>query len=178
MEVERAGEDVMIHAEWFPPWRRPRDPATAGADARPPERRDVFTVVAGPGAVLRAREETAARLARCGIATGSALSDAALLVVSELVANVLRHTADRSPTADVMVETGSGQLVVAVADRDPRLPAIEAATPGTGLGTVVELTAWYDGDLSVEPDWAGQGKRVLASFLIPEADARPGTEVR
>ncbi|SHM92191.1 MULTISPECIES: ATP-binding protein [Streptomyces] len=167
----------MIHADWFPPWRRQRPPATAGQGARLPEQRHAFTVSAGPGAVRRAREETAIRLARCGIATGSALSDAVLLVVSELVTNVLRHTADRSPTADVTVEWSTGQLVVAVADHDPRLPAIEVATPGAGLGTVRELTAWYDGTLGVEPHWTGQGKRLLATFRIPASAVRPTTEL-
>ncbi|WP_274911399.1 ATP-binding protein [Streptomyces sp. WZ-12] len=143
---------------------------TDGQDARPSQRQDTFTLLTGPGAVLRAREGTATRLARCGIATGSSLSDAALLVVSELVANVLRHAAEKSPTAEVTVERGVGHLVVAVADHDPRLPAMESATPGTGLGTVRELAAWYDGALSVEPDWTGQGKRILASFVVTEDD--------
>ncbi|MFK0292583.1 ATP-binding protein [Streptomyces sp. NPDC090442] len=145
---------------------------TEGQDARPSQRQDTFTVLIEPGAVLRAREGTATRLARCGIAVGSSLSDVALLVVSELVANVLRHAADQSPTADVTVERGVGHLVVAVADRDPRLPAMETATPGTGLGTVRELAAWYDGVLSLEPDWTGLGKRILASFVVPEGDVR------
>ncbi|UJB46365.1 ATP-binding protein [Streptomyces sp. A1-5] len=135
-------------------------------------RRHVFTVPVEPGAVRTARREADAKLAEFGIAKNSVLSDTALLVVSELVANVLRHAANRSPTADVGVTVGAGQLVIGVADRDPRIPDVEGDGVGAGLRTVAELTARFGGTLTVEPDWAGHGKDVLARFFIPDADAR------
>ncbi|ARF59812.1 ATP-binding protein [Streptomyces gilvosporeus] len=134
-------------------------------------RRHVFTVPVQPGAVRVARREAAAKLAEFGIAPKSLLSDVALLVVSELVVNVLRHAADRSPTADVGVTVGAGQLVIGVADRDPRIPDVEGDALGTGLRIIAELTARYDGTLTVEPDLASPGKDVIARFVIPDAAA-------
>ncbi|MGW2634393.1 ATP-binding protein [Streptomyces chattanoogensis] len=156
----------------FLPWLQQTAPAAACEHMVSRVRRHVFTVPVQPGAVRAARQEAAAKLAEFGIAPRSLLSDAALLVVSELVANVLRHAADRSPTADVGVTVGAGQLVIGVADRDPRIPDLEGDAVGAGLRTVAELAARYGGTLSVEPDSAGQGKDVLARFLIPDADAR------
>ncbi|WP_241777929.1 ATP-binding protein [Streptomyces sp. CT34] len=153
--------------------RRRQIPSDAACEhAVPQVRRHVFTVPVRPGAVRVARSEAATKLAEFGITPSSLLSDAALLVVSELVANVLRHAADRSPTADVGVTVGAGQLVIGVADHDPRIPIVEGDAVGAGLRTVAELTARFGGTLTVEPDWAGQGKDVLARFLIPGADAR------
>ncbi|MFF4605152.1 hypothetical protein ACFY12_20765 [Streptomyces sp. NPDC001339] len=87
------------------------------------------------------------------------------------MANVLRHAADRSPTADGGVTVGAGQLVIGLADRDPRSPDVEGDALGAGLRTITELTARYDGTLSVEPGSAGHGKDVLARFVITSADA-------
>ncbi|MER6046164.1 ATP-binding protein [Streptomyces sp. NPDC001793] len=156
----------------FLPRRQEISPTAACEHTLPQVRRHVFTVAVEPGAVRLARREADARLAEFGIAPKSLLSDAALLVVSELVANVLRHAADRSPSADVGVTVGAGQLVIGVADRDPRIPKVEGDAVGVGLRTIAELTAWFNGTLTVEPDWAGHGKDVLARFLIPDADAR------
>ncbi|WP_240167418.1 ATP-binding protein [Streptomyces noursei] len=156
----------------FLPRRREISPTAACEHTLPQVRRHVFTVPVEPGAVRMARREADAKLAEFGIAKNSVLSDTALLVVSELVANVLRHAANRSPTADVGVTVGAGQLVIGVADRDPRIPDVEGDGVGAGLRTVAELTARFGGTLTVEPDWAGHGKDVLARFFIPDADAR------
>ncbi|MEV0375533.1 ATP-binding protein [Streptomyces sp. NPDC050636] len=124
----------------------------------------------GPGAVLSARQEVTARLTEFGIDPKSSLADAAQLVVSELVANVLRHAADRSPTADVGVAVAAGQLVIAVTDRESRVPDAATGPPGAGLRVVADLVDEYDGTLSVEPVRAGHGKTILARFVIPDAD--------
>ncbi|UKY48539.1 ATP-binding protein [Streptomyces inhibens] len=162
----------MTPKGWSLPWRRQGPPAAAREHVLPTVRRHVCTVRVGPGAVRLARQEVAATLAEFGFAPRSSLVDAALLVVSELVVNVLRHAAEQSPTADVSVTVAAGQLVIGVADRDPRVPDVEAAAPGGGLRMVAEVASRYDGTLNVEPDWAGHGKSVLARFVIPGGDAR------
>lgn len=131
-------------------------------------RRRVLTVPLVPEAVRHARRDTAMALSEYAIPTNSAFAGAVLLVVSELVANAVRHAADRSPTAEVTTAVGGGQLVVGVADQDPRLPDVSPDMTGDGLRTVAGLAAAYDGTLSVEPAAHGCGKVVLAGFRIPD----------
>ncbi|MEV7521359.1 ATP-binding protein [Streptomyces sp. NPDC091371] len=149
----------------FLPWRRGRSGA-AVEHTRPEVRRHVVSLAVEPGAVPRAREAAAARLAQAGVEPSSAFADAVLLVVSELVANVVRHAHD-SPVAEVGITVGSGQLVVSVDDTDPRLPDLSPEGMGPGLRTVSELAAAYDGELSVEPSLARKGKIMLVRFRIP-----------
>ena len=100
------------------------------------------------------------------MAPGSAFADAVLLVSSELVVNVLRH-APRSSVMDVGITVGAGQLVVSVADAEPRLPDLSAEGMGAGLRMVAELAADYDGDVSAEPAVDHDGKVVLVRFSVP-----------
>ncbi|WP_313896579.1 ATP-binding protein [Streptomyces sp. GC420] len=125
-----------------------------------------------PGCVALARRTTAARLLELGITPRSAFADTVLLVVSELVTNVLRHASDHSPAAEVGVTAGAGRLVVGVADRDPRVPALPAGGTGRGLLTVGELAARYDGELSIQPAAHGPGKTVLVRFAMPDPRLR------
>jgi signal transduction histidine kinase len=131
----------------------------------PSVRRHIVSVPVGPEAVTRAREAVAGRLPEAGVAAGSAFADAVLLVVSELVTNVLRHA--RSSAADVGITVGAGQLVIGVADADPRLLDLNPAALGAGLRMVAELAAEYDGDISVEPAVDDGGKVVLVRFRLP-----------
>ncbi|OLZ63177.1 ATP-binding protein [Streptomyces sp. IMTB 2501] len=120
----------------------------------------------GPEAVREAREAVAEQFPLVGVAPGSAFADAVLLVVSELVTNVLRH-APRSPVTDVGITVAAGQLVVSVADAEPRLPDLTDDGMGAGLRMVAELAADHDGDLSAEPAVHHDGKVVLVRFQIP-----------
>jgi len=131
-----------------------------------PVRRHIVSVPLGPEAVARAREAVTGRFGEVGVAPGSAFADAVLLVVSELVVNVLRH-APRCSVADVGITAGAGQLVVSVADAEPRMPDLEAGASGAGLQLVAELAAEYDGDVSAEPALGHDGKVVLVRFRIP-----------
>ncbi|WP_241740766.1 hypothetical protein [Streptomyces sp. L2] len=67
----------------------------------------------------------AERVTKAGVAPRSAFADAVRLVVGELVTNVPRHAA-HSTVADVGVAVAAGQLVVGVADAEPRLPELTA----------------------------------------------------
>lgn len=149
----------------FRPWRRGL-PAAAREHVPSPVRPHVVSVPVGPEAVRKAREAVAGRFGEVGIAPGSAFADAVLLVVSELVVNVLRH-APRSPVADVGITVGAGQLVVSVADAEPRLPDLEPNAMGAGLRMVAELAAEYDGDVSAEPAVGDDGKVVVVRFGMP-----------
>ncbi|GGJ43480.1 hypothetical protein GCM10010121_063420 [Streptomyces brasiliensis] len=121
---------------------------------------------AGQYAVRRAREAVAGALPAAGVAADSAFADAVLLVVSELVTNVLRH-APRSPVIDVGVTVAAGQLVVGVADAEPRLPDLSEAGMGAGLRLVTELATQYGGEVGVEPSVDHDGKVVLVRFAVP-----------
>ncbi|MCD9879148.1 ATP-binding protein [Streptomyces guryensis] len=147
------------------PWPRGR-PAAATEHVRPAVQRHIASFRLGPEAVRRAREAVAEHLPAAGVAPGSAFADAVLLVTSELVVNVLRH-APRSPVMDVGITAGAGQLVVSVADAEPKLPDLSAEGMGAGLRMVAELAADYDGDISAEPAVDHDGKVVLVRFIVP-----------
>ncbi|WP_424887373.1 ATP-binding protein [Streptomyces sp. XH2] len=141
--------------------------AASCASASSPVWRRILTVPLVPEAVRQARRDTTTALSEYGLRPDSAFAGAVLLVVSELVANAVRHAAAQSPTADVTIAVGAGQLVVGVADQDPRLPDLSPAAVGDGLRTVADLAAAYGGTLSVEPAMHGCGKVMLARFCVP-----------
>ncbi|MFB6962115.1 ATP-binding protein [Streptomyces sp. NPDC056309] len=130
--------------------------------------RRVFSVPTEPASVHQARVSTQAALAEWGVAPGSALVDAVLLVVSELVTNAVRHTHDRSPSAQVVITVGADYLVVGVADRDPHIPPTTRTDAGEGLRTVVDLAKLYGGGVTVAPVKHG-GKIIFVHFRCPEA---------
>ncbi|MET9882127.1 ATP-binding protein [Streptomyces sp. NPDC006430] len=131
------------------------------------ERRHTWTVPLVPGSVRAARERTERSLVLFGLAAGSSLFGAALLVVSELVANAVRH-AGRSPHAEVTLTMTDHLLVIDVGDLDPRpvTPAVLAS--GQGLRAVGELARLHAGDVRVEAAPAGHGKSVVVRFVLPE----------
>ncbi|MFB8180968.1 ATP-binding protein [Streptomyces sp. NPDC055966] len=148
------------------PWRRGRRPAAAIEHVPRVVQRHIASFTLGPEAVRRAREAVTEHLPAAGVAPGSAFADAVLLVTSELVANVLRH-APRSPVMDVGITVAAGQLVVSVADAEPRLPDLSDEGMGAGLRMVAELAADHDGDVSAEPAVDHDGKAVLVRFSMP-----------
>ncbi|MFE1312519.1 ATP-binding protein [Streptomyces sp. NPDC058755] len=148
------------------PWRRGRQPAAAIEHVPPVVQRHIASFGLGPEAVRRAREAVTEYLPAAGVSPGSAFADAVLLVTSELVTNVLRH-APRSPVMDVGITVAAGQLVVSVADAEPRLPDLSDEAMGAGLRMVAELAADYDGDVSAEPAVDHDGKVVLVRFGMP-----------
>ncbi|WP_268254441.1 ATP-binding protein [Streptomyces hiroshimensis] len=141
--------------------------AACEGGASSPVWRRILTIPLVPEAVRQARRDTTTVLSEYGLRPDSAFVGAVLLVVSELVANAVRHTADQSPTADVTIAVGAGQLVIGVADQDPRLPDLSPAAVGDGLRTVADLAAAYGGTLSAEPAVHGCGKMMLARFCVP-----------
>ncbi|WP_412078663.1 ATP-binding protein [Streptomyces xanthophaeus] len=115
-----------------------------------------------------ARERAERSLVLFGLESSSSLFGAVLLVVSELVANSVRH-ARQSPDAEVALQMTEHLLVVGVGDLDPRPMTLADAerTSGQGLRTVAELARTYGGDVRVEP--AGErGKTIVVRFILPE----------
>ncbi|MFF0228305.1 ATP-binding protein [Streptomyces sp. NPDC004629] len=151
------------------PWRR-GGPTAAIEHVLPPVHRHIASFRPGPEAVRRAREAVAGSLPAAGVEPGSVFADAVLLVTSELVTNVLRH-APHSPVMDVGITLAAGQLVVSVADTEPRLPDLSEEGAGAGLRMVAELAADYDGDVSAEPAADHDGKVVLVRFRLPSQGA-------
>lgn len=149
----------------FRPCRRGR-PAAAVSPVPPSVARYCVSVEMAPEAVTRAREAVAEGLAEVGVVAGSAFADAVLLVVSELVANVLRHV-PRCPVADVELTVGAGHLIVGVADAEPRLPLLGPGEMGAGLRLVAELAAEYEGGIGAKLTVNRDGKVVLVRFRMP-----------
>ncbi len=149
----------------FRPCRKSR-PAQAVRPVPPSVARYCVSVEMAPEVVTRAREAVAKGLAEVGVAAGSAFADAVLLVVSELVANVLQH-APRCPVADVELTVAAGQLIVGVADAEPRLPAMRPGRIGAGLQLVAKLAAEYEGGIGAKLTVNRDGKVVLVRFRMP-----------
>ena len=147
------------------PWQHGR-PVAAVEHALPPVQRHIASFRLGPTAVRRAREAVTEHLPEAGVAPGSAFADAVVLATSELVVNVLRH-APRTPVMEVGITVAAGQLVISVADTEPKLPDLSDEGMGAGLRTVAELAATYGGDVSAEPAVDHDGKVVLVRFSIP-----------
>ncbi|ULR56099.1 ATP-binding protein [Streptomyces deccanensis] len=120
--------------------------------------RHVLTLPNEPSAVRLARETAEEALVEWGIDLRRPVVDAALLILSELVTNSVRHTAEVSPQITVMYAASGGRLAFAVHDRHPHQPSLHHAEPGTGggLGMVMELTRQLGGTVAVHGDADGK----------------------
>ncbi|MFE3825765.1 ATP-binding protein [Streptomyces sp. NPDC059092] len=136
--------------------------------------RHVLTLPAQPAAVRTARETTQRLLAEWGISPHHPAVDPALLILSELVTNSVRHAASVSPSLTVSYAAGHDTLVFAVHDRHPYQPSLRTRTgthAGTGgaskgLATVVELTSSLAGSAVVRQDGDGGGKSICITLPL------------
>ncbi|WP_442817831.1 ATP-binding protein [Streptomyces sp. NBC_01591] len=123
-------------------------------------------------AVRIARETTEQVLAEWGISRSHPAVDPALLILSELVANSIRHAAPLSPNVTVIYAAGQDTLAFAVHDRHPYRPPLTSAATGTGgsgLGTVMELTLGLGGTAVVRGDADGGGKSIWITLPLRKA---------
>ncbi|MFI6850337.1 ATP-binding protein [Kitasatospora sp. NBC_00085] len=127
-----------------------------------------------PTMVRLAARTTRTVLTARGVPAGAAVLDAALLVVTELAANTVRHT--RSVRATLAALVAEDHFTIAVRDDDPRVPELPApddAPPATGhdrgLAVVAGLAADFDGNLTVIPDRQGPGKTISVLLPLPTA---------
>jgi anti-sigma regulatory factor (Ser/Thr protein kinase) len=120
--------------------------------------RHVLTLPNEPGAVRLARETAQQALTEWGIGLHRTVVDAALLMLSELVTNSVRHAAEMSPQITVMYTASGSRLAHAVHDRHPYQPPLPRAdtVTGGGLGTVMELTRQHGGTAAVHGDADGK----------------------
>ncbi|WP_160159199.1 ATP-binding protein [Streptomyces sp. SLBN-118] len=97
--------------------------------------------------------------------------DRALLIITELVANTVKHAARRSPRAELTLVTDDRSLTIAVHDTDPGLPRVLPPshpddTGGRGLRLVHDLASEVDGTLEVRSDPDRRGKAVRVSLPL------------
>lgn len=127
--------------------------------------RHVLTMPAIPSAVRLARETAEQVLADRRVSTRHPTVGPALLILSELVTNSIRHAAARSPQVTVFYAVGDDSLAVAVHDCDPYQPSLYGAGSG-GLATVMELTLGLGGTAVVRGDADGGGKTIWITLPL------------
>ncbi|GHE08812.1 ATP-binding protein [Streptomyces alanosinicus] len=131
--------------------------------------RHVLTLPAVPGAVRVARQTAEQILLEWDIGLRHPTVDPALLILSELVTNSVRHAAVLSPRLTVFYAAGRDCLAFAVHDRHPYQPPLFGAVTGTGaggLGTVMELVLGLGGTAVVRADADGKGKSVWITLPL------------
>ncbi|WKK21907.1 ATP-binding protein [Streptomyces olivoreticuli] len=129
-----------------------------------------FRVPATAAAVALARGEVAAQLGLWGLPGQTNVAQVAVLAVSELVTNTVRHAAT-AEAAQVRLGLDAGQLTLAVHDRDPRMPRrVPCPAPeeegGRGLALVQALAAEAGGQTAVPRDADGLGKTVTVRLPV------------
>ncbi|MEU7019262.1 ATP-binding protein [Streptomyces sp. NPDC046203] len=134
--------------------------------------RHVLTVPTLPAAVRVVRETAEMTFAEWGIGRAHPVMGPALLILSELVTNSVRHAAPRSPSLTVTFAAGATALGFAVHDRHPDHPGVPAPATasdasaasggggGGGLSVIAELMAGSGGTGAVRRDADGEGKSV------------------
>ncbi|MCX2180275.1 ATP-binding protein [Streptomyces sp. SKN60] len=135
--------------------------------------RHVLTVPTLPAAVRVVRETAEMTFAEWGIAAGHPALGPALLILSELVTNSVRHAADTSPSLTVTFAAGDDTLAFAVHDRHPHHPGVLAATAGGGLAVIAEVMTAAGGTCVVRRDADGGGKSVWITLPLQPAKATP-----
>ncbi|HBF83161.1 MAG TPA: ATP-binding protein [Streptomyces sp.] len=131
--------------------------------------RHVLTMPAMPAAVRTARQTAEQALAEWGINPRHPAIGPALLILSELVTNSVRHAATLSPQLTVIYAAGEDTLAFAVHDRHPHQPALYATLTDAasgGLATVMELTLGLGGTAVVRGDADGRGKSIWITLPL------------
>lgn len=131
--------------------------------------RHVLTLPSEPAAVRLARQTAEQALVEWGIGLRHPAVDPALLILSELVTNSVRHAAVLSPQITVVYAAGSDCLAFAVHDSHPHQPSlhtIPAETAAGGLGTVMELVLGLGGTAVVRGDADGGGKSIWITLPL------------
>ncbi|WP_028803726.1 ATP-binding protein [Streptomyces sp. 142MFCol3.1] len=131
--------------------------------------RHVLTLPTEPSAVRTARETAQQALAEWGIGLRHPAVDPALLILSELVTNTVRHAAALSPQFTVIYAASQDCLAFAVHDRHPYQPALHGAVTDArsgGLATVMEFVLALGGTAVVRGDADGRGKSIWITLPL------------
>jgi two-component sensor histidine kinase len=131
--------------------------------------RHVLTLPTEPSAVRIARETAEQALVEWRIGLRHPTVDPALLILSELVTNSVRHAASLSPQVTVIYAASPDCLAIAVHDRHPYQPPLYGAVTGAaggGLATVMELVLALGGTAVVRADADGRGKSIWITLPL------------
>ncbi|MGW5434159.1 ATP-binding protein [Streptomyces sp. NPDC004059] len=131
--------------------------------------RHVLTVPSEPSAVRLARQTAELALVEWGIGLRHPAVDPALLILSELVTNGVRHAAALSPQLTVIYAAGRDCLAFAVHDRHPYQPPLHGSVASGrrgGLATVMELVTGLSGTAVVRRDADGGGKSIWITLPL------------
>ncbi|MFC9077921.1 ATP-binding protein [Streptomyces sp. NPDC057062] len=131
--------------------------------------RHVLTLPTEPSAVRTARETAEQALVEWRIGLRHPTVDPALLILSELVTNSVRHAASLSPQVTVIYAASPDCLAIAVHDRHPYQPPLYGAVTGAaggGLATVMELVLALGGTAVVRADADGRGKSIWITLPL------------
>lgn len=130
--------------------------------------RHVLTLPAMGSAVRVARETAEEVLVECGVGLRHPSTGWALLILSELVTNAVRHAAALTPAITVTYAHGPGVFAFGVHDRHPYRPPLvgAAVAPGSGLATVVETTAELGGTAVTRGDADAGGKCIWITLPL------------
>jgi two-component sensor histidine kinase len=131
--------------------------------------RHVLTVPSEPSAVRLARQTAELALVEWGIGLRHPTVDPALLILSELVTNAVRHAAALSPQLTVIYAAGRDCLAFAVHDRHPYQPPLYGSVASGrrgGLATVMELVTGLSGTAVVRRDADGGGKSIWITLPL------------
>ncbi|MFE3113889.1 ATP-binding protein [Kitasatospora indigofera] len=125
-----------------------------------------YTLLAptGPDAIPLFRFTTKMCFIVWGVPPTAAVLDAALLIVTELAVNCVRHAAERSPKSELSLALKGGNLQMAVADSHPWVPAVPAHG---GLHVIADLVRVFDGRLTITPNPDGRGKTIRVALPAP-----------
>ncbi len=130
--------------------------------------RHVLTLPVMPGAVRMVRETAELTFAEWGIDPSHPTLGPALLILSELATNSIRHAAVTSPSITVIFAAGEYTLAFAVHDRHPYHPGVFAAAAGGtgGLAMIAEVMVQSGGTCVVRRDADGGGKSVWITLPL------------
>ncbi|WP_399886446.1 ATP-binding protein [Streptomyces sp. BBFR51] len=131
--------------------------------------RHVLTLPTEPSAVRLARETAEQAFAEWGVNANHPSVGPALLILSELVTNSVRHAAPPSEQVTVIYSAGADCLAFAVHDRHPHQPLLSGAAavnPSGGLATVMELTTGLGGTAVVRGDSDDRGKSIWITLPL------------
>lgn len=127
--------------------------------------RHALTAPTSPASVRLARETAETTFAQWGIDATHPTMGPALLILSELVTNSVRHAAVASPSLTVTFAAGEYTLAFAVHDRHPYHPGVVPADTG-GLAVVAEVLAEHGGTCALRRDADGGGKSVWITLPL------------
>ncbi|MGA5227241.1 MULTISPECIES: ATP-binding protein [Streptomyces] len=131
--------------------------------------RHALSVPTEGSAVRLARETAELVLVEWGVNPVHPTVAPALLILSELVTNSVRHAAEASPMVTVIFAGAPDCFAFAVHDRHPYQPelcGVSAQDSGGGLATVMELTLGHGGTAVVRADSDGGGKSIWITLPL------------